>query len=434
MVRRCAAGQKGAFGNGVLFEISNTEARAMGKKKKKGGKGKAKVKHVKPRVAEQLKREVADIDELDEIDELLCDDKNRHLAKEIQVEEVLNKFVVPDLKAKKRRPTTINNLTRDVSRFNRWWRSRTDRPLSVGKIRVQHLRVFREWLAVEGASVPMQNNCLRSIRQILNACVSEGILIKAPHLQTLPYVIDEPKIYPSDEEIEALWANCHRLKWPTKDGDGRPLHYSAEVAWKVAIVLYRTYGFRTQELIQLERGYEPLRWRNLYGPGLTPNPAGKLHFEFGALVYSPQKQKVKTLYLPLNPYTRAAIDWIYPKDHPAGNIPVLHWPRSSVYFYNAWNRLFEYAGVKPRHDSGVDHYKIKHLRKAANSNANNHIPGSGRYILGHSIDRSSNESVVNENHYFNPEMVSYKCLMTQPMPKCFDQLISSPWPTNKRAS
>lgn len=404
-----------------------TMSEPMGKKsKKKSNKSKSKVKQLGPKVVSQLDLSGAQLDELEEMDELLCDDKNRHLAEELQVEDVLYRFVIPDLEAKKRRPTTINNLKRDVVRFNRWWKSRTDRVLPVGKIRVQHLRVFRRWLSADGASVPMQNNCLRSIRQILNACVSEGILIKAPSLQSLPYVLDEPKIYPSDEEINALWANCHRMTWPVKDGSQRPLHYSPEIAWKVAIVLYRIFGFRTQELIQLERGYEPLRWRNIYGPGLTPNPAGKLHFEFGALVYSPQKQKVKTLYLPLNAHARAAIDLVYPKNHPPGILPILNWSRSSVYLYNAWNRLFEYAGVKPRHDSGVDHYKIKHLRKAANSNANNHIPGSGRYILGHSIDRSSNESVINENHYFNPELVSYRCLMTQPMPTCFDELLSCP--------
>lgn len=397
----------------------------MGKKRKKKNRGrKAKETSVVNNFASVYQHEV---EQFDEIDELLSDANNEHLAAELQVSDILKQYVIPDLQAKKRRPTTINNLVRDVARFDKWWQSRTDRTLPVGKIRVQHLRVFRKWLAVEGASVPMQNNCLRSIRQILNASVAEGILRQAPHLPSLPYVLDEPKIYPSDEEIDALWANCHRMTWPVKDGNQRPLPYSPEIAWKVAIVLYRTYGFRTQELIQLERGYEPLRWRNIYGPGLTPNPSGKLRFEFGALVYSPQKQKVKTLYLPLNAYARAAIDLVYPRNHPSGMTPVLDWSRSSVYLYYAWHRLFELAGVKPRHECGVDRYKIKHLRKAANSNANNHIPGSGQYILGHRIEQSAN-SVINEKHYFNPEQVSYKCLMTQPMPKCFDELIASRWP------
>lgn len=362
--------------------------------------------------------------------EWLEDAASLKLGKKLTVEKVFTDYVLPELKSKKRRASTVTSLEREVGRFQEWWRSiAADEPLPICKIRRRHLQAFREWLADRGHSVPLQNGSVRAILQVLHSAEKHELITHSPKLESLSHRGVAPKVFPSDEEIDAIWQACEQATWPRRDSRLQPLGYSPVTAWRAAIVMYRTYGFRTQELIQLEQGFRSLTWKNIVEPGLTPNPVGRCECEFGWLSYVPQKQervKADPLVVPLNKYTQAAIGLVRPAEQTADG-KIFDWAMSAISFRKQWTRLCDLAKVKPRETSGVHHYMIKHLRKAATTQINNHAPGLAEHVVGHGGDRSgqgNQTSLVSGKHYHNPEQAVLACVLSMPVPSCFKELIN----------
>lgn len=355
--------------------------------------------------------------------ELLQDAKTYKLGKKLTVTDVLLQYVLPELKSKKRRLSTTTSLQREVSRFNNWWATIDSGSLPVVRIRRKHLETYRQWLSDEGHSVPLQNGSVRAVMQILNAAARHELITHSPKLESIHHRGIAPKVFPSNEEVCRIWEATSIAKWPRRTSSLEKLSYSPQTMWKVAIVLYWTYGFRTQELVQLEEGYRALRWSNLYAPGITPNPEGKCECEHGWIGYVPQKQeRVKNdlLCVPLNQYTKAAIDLVAPETRDPA-CKVLDVSMSAISFRKQWDTICNEAKVFPRLGSGVKKFTIKHLRKAATTNANNHMPGTGEHIVGHSSDRSG-QSSVSMNHYDIPEQRVLDCVLTMPVPECFKEL------------
>lgn len=354
----------------------------------------------------------------------LEDASSLKLGKRLTVENVLVDYVLPELKSKNRRPSTVASLVREVDRWTAWCKSVTDQPLPIAKIRRRHLQTFREWLSSTGHSVPLQNGAIRAVLQVMHAAEKHELINNSPKLESLHHRGVAPKIFPSDEEIDRLWQVADAMEWPTRDSKLRPLPYSPATAWRSAFVLYRCYGFRTQELVRLESDYRSITWGNIHGAGMTPNPEGRCECEFGWLAYTPQKQermKPEPLVVPLNRYTRAALDQVSQGPHKPTDV-VLDWAMSSVSFYAAWHKLCELASVKPRAASGVERYTVKHLRKAATTGINNHRPSMAEHIVGHGSDRSG-QSAVSSKHYNNAEQAVLDCVLTMPVPESFKEWV-----------
>lgn len=355
---------------------------------------------------------------------LLDDVKTYKLGKRLTVSNVLSNFVLPDLRLKQRRSSTVTSIQREVARFDTWWSTIDKDGLPIAKIRRKHLETYRQWLQEQGHSTALQNNSVRAVMQVLNTAARHELITHSPKLESLPHRAVAPKVFPSDDELNAVWDACDRATWPRRDGNLRPLPYSPAQAWRSALVLYRCYGFRTQELVQLEHGFRSLQWRNLYGPGLTPNPEGKCVCEHGWLAYVPQKQervKPELLTVPLNAVTKAAISALSLGVHRETD-RVFDWPLSAISFRTQWSKLLSIANVHPRQNSGVSDYKIKHLRKAATTGINNHMAGMAEHIVGHGSDRSG-QSLVSSKHYNNPEEGVLKCVLTMPLPESFYSLV-----------
>lgn len=347
------------------------------------------------------------------------------LGKKLTVSQVLTQYVLPELEAKRRRPSTVTSLQREVDLFERWWATITKDRLPVADVRRKHLEEFRRWIAANGGSVPKQNGAVRAVLQVIHAAEKHELITHSPKLEALSHRSVAPKVFPSDEEIDRIWQACEQATWPKRTSELERLPYSACDAWRAALVLYRCYGFRTQELVQLELGFRSLTWGNIYAAGITPNPEGKCECQFGWLGYVPQKQervKPELLAVPLNQYTAAALGLVSQGVHKPSD-KVFDWPLSAISFRKQWQRLCELAGVKPRESSGVSSYKIKHLRKAATTAINNHMHGMAEHIVGHGSDRSG-QSIVSAKHYNNPEEGVLRCVLTMPVPETFKELIA----------
>lgn len=350
----------------------------------------------------------------------------KQLGKSLTLQQLHDQYVAPELKANNRKHSTVTSLERHVKRFETWWSSLSKKPLPIEDITRKHLEMYRTALAEQGNSVPLRNSAVAAVIQCLQVAVGHQFIAQSPKLKALSHRPVAPKIYPSHDAICKIWDACDHAKWPRRDYLRDLYPYSPATAWRVAIVMYWTYGFRTQELIQLEARFRPLTWSNIHAPGLTPNPEGEASCEYGWISYVPQKQercKSGSLVVPLTKYARAALNLVSLGPHlPTDR--VLGFPQSAVTFRKTWKMICEKAGVFPRKESGEDYFLIKHFRKAATSEINAHRSGLAPYIVGHAGDRSATASVVSDKHYDNQEKQVLECLMTMPVPECFQSLLN----------
>lgn len=355
--------------------------------------------------------------------ELLQEPATYELARTMTVLDIHNRFLLEELSTARRRRSTIANITRSVQRFCDWWATISKAPLPVGIIRRKHFSYFRKWLGENGHSIAAQNEACRVVRQILLCAVRHEIIPTAPRIERIHHRGVAPKVFQSDEEIGLLWDACKHATWPRYDSAGKKLLYSPATAWRVAIVMFRTYGFRTQELVRHENDFRSLQWLSIFPPGITPNAVGRGECEYGWLSYVPQKQermKPEPLVVPLTKHIAKALSLVVPATL-VRSAPILDWVLSSVGFYRQFHELNRLAGIKPRSGSGVSRYQIKHFRKAATTAINLHRPGLAEHIIGHGADRSG-QSSISSKHYDNAESAVLECMATLPMPTCFDSL------------
>ena len=201
-----------------------------------------------------------------------------------------------------------------LSRWEAFWRgdkSKGDKPTIPGCDR-RHMEVYRRHLiAMDLYSPRTINKHLGSVRSILVAADKHGILKRRPKLEQLPDVTIDPtrKIYLRDEQIDALMNKTESLTWPPRSFSG----ICPKDWWRCAIVLYRTYGFRPQELLSYDSKKIPIRWNNISFAAESPNPSSQESNEHGWLHYVPPKTKKKkphVLYLPLTKHARGALEKI----------------------------------------------------------------------------------------------------------------------------
>lgn len=346
------------------------------------------------------------------------------------IRQVFENYLMDEQRRAGNKKTTIADIRRHVNQFDAWWaeesKEEPDEPiLPIAIMDRRHLLEFRDWLLkpAQGTSVCGANRHIGSIRQILKCAERNHLIPHAPKLERLPHRSVAPKVYLLDEQIDRLWEAAAKLKWPTKDSDKKPLPYSPAVAWRAALVMYRIYGFRTQELVRMERKYHPIQWKHIKDQELTPNPAGHCRCEYGWFQYAPPKQtrfKPDPLVDPLTWYTRAAL-WSIRPENPDPEKYVFDWILSSTSFRATWNEWMRLADVHPREGSGVDHITPKHLRKTATTLANEFQPGMGEHIVGHAADRSG-QSAISARHYNNAEKGVLYTLLNMPYPESFNEL------------
>jgi hypothetical protein len=359
--------------------------------------------------------------------------------------ETFEELLLPELKAKGRKPDTIAEYRTHLRRWDEYWESQ--KPLQIEKHRITNpvlcevtraaLLEWRSHLAdtLDELGPRTLNKHLGTVHAVLAAAVKHGWLWGAPKLEPLKHAKAARKLYLTYEQLGRLYEACERAEWPPREGArGDRRHYPPSIEWQAALVLFFNYGFRTQELVRYEGDMRTLTWGQISFARETPAEEGHATCEHGWLWYVPEKQqwqKDDVLVLPLNAVVRAHLEAIRPPGPVDPATPVIDWPLNAVALYGQWRALLAIAEVRPKPNlktGAQESYHIKHLRKTCTTWHNFYCRGIAPFITGHAADRDEDAadraaSRVSLAHYEHGENAVVKALREFPQPEPFTRIL-----------
>lgn len=343
--------------------------------------------------------------------------------------DVWEELLLPDLRRRDRSPETIGEYRTALRQLDEWLlREGAQYGMANPVLRDVSratLEQFRGWLVSRPLSPRTANKRIAALQRIMQTaaereeCPYDGA-VRVPRLEAGG---GGSKLYLRSEQVERLYRAAQVCAWPRADRRGRPLDPVAQ--WRAAIVLWWTYGPRTQELVRYERRMRAICWGNLHPAGESPADDGQAVCEHGWLAYVPQKQqrlKPGPLVLPLSALAAAHLRAIRP---PAirPEQPVCDWPMASGRLYEQWERLTEAAGVRPKPDPATGQarrFHLKHFRKSCETHYATHYGEDlARAIVGHA------PRDVALRHYIHLEQRILRAVLESPAPAAFAEIFQA---------
>lgn len=268
-----------------------------------------------------------------------------------------------------------------------------------------HLVAFKDALQ-EGRSDATVNKTWRELESMFKAAVEDGILDRLPQIgrRMKGRLIAREQKQPqrqivTEEELERLWLECRKATYP------RNTQFPAPKLWRVALVLFWTYGGRTMDFLK------HLRWDSV-------------RFSDRLLTFTAQKTS-KLQGLPLTPLViehlrsiKGHSERIFPGFNTKGGWirsrggQVLPTPKRKPGFYDTWNvEICGAAGL-------LEEIKIKHFRQRVVTRYNAISGGLklGSWIAGHYMPG------VSAQNYELPTDEIRELIETAPVPECFQQI------------
>lgn len=309
------------------------------------------------------------------------------------------------------------NSKKHIAEINlhlRRWESHfgNQKKVRVKKIERHHMEDWRRKLVDSGLSPRTANKHLATVRRILIIASNNNIIRHRPKLESLPEPKGTQKLYLRNEQIDALFDAASGLRWP-------PGTVAAADWWRCALIMYRTYGFRTQELLAYESSKRPLTWQAIHYNPESPDENSNEMCDFGWLSYVPPKTKKKKpdpITVPLTKYTRAALD-IMAQAKTSEDSQLFPSPRHQERFFETWYGWLKAANVTPKNPELV--FQPRHLRKTAATYMNQHRPGLATAVCrwGKSV-----EADVAQDHYIANDLLLRE-LHNVEVPKSFEAFL-----------
>jgi integrase len=285
-----------------------------------------------------------------------------------------------------------NSLKEDETAMRHWERH-TANP-DIRDATKEDLIAFRDGMAAAGLAGPTQNKYWRELRAILQAAQDDEIISRVPAIgrrmkcrlvDVGPKRQREPL---TEAELERLWRACTKATYP------RGGQFPAPLLWRVAIVLWWTYGQRTMDVLRW------LDWRCVWW---SPRV---IRFE--------AMKTGKLQGLPLTPIVEQHLRSI--KGHsermfPGFNTPGCFLKKTGTWkrgYYATWNNEICRA-------AGLD-IDIKHFRERAVTFYNGLEPGLGGWIAGHYMPG------VTAQNYDLPTLRIRDAMNSAQVPDCFFEI------------
>lgn len=310
----------------------------------------------------------------------------------------------PHLERNGRVRSTITSYKRAIKELKQWLKS-TGTKKADANFKVldrQRLTAFRDDVCSSNGN-KTANRRIRLIKSVIRYAFDLDLVKSVPSIRTLDEVkainkltlrfLREPGEDIERDELSKLYLAASEMdRWPQIE--------NAADYWKSMVVLYSTYGFRTNELVAIESGKVGLDWSNIHFDkevrGYT-----QAESEFGWIIYTPQKQqrfKPHPVCAPLTESARKHLEAL-----PTKTGPVFPFPKSKETFYQCWRDLFSSVGL-------CDGFKVKHLRKTAITWIDFFFAGCGELITGHA------ERGVSGQHYNQQQFKLVRAIENLPTP------------------
>ncbi|MEX1027332.1 MAG: SIR2 family protein [Candidatus Paceibacterota bacterium] len=309
--------------------------------------------------------------------------------KSISLNQLFDEYTYPELLANGRQSTTVRDLQNALKRWNTFEQNvcsanGTKRAYCfIQEIDTKSLQGFRRWLLREGHSVTTSMRSAASVVRMLKTAQREGLIDRAPQNTDGP-TVRRPSWKPllQVDQLKSIWRGTQGLDWPSVTEDRKKPVWNTEQYWKAALVMWLTYGLRTQELISLERKYSPILWRDIELPDERQQIDGS---SYGWFSYTPQHQrrlKPDPVRLPLTKPAYQALLKLRPQN-PAPSLRVFNAPLSSTTFRKSMRILAEVACLP---DAGGKLPTL--IRDTAIQNLDFHYVGISDHVTGKAPHRS----------------------------------------------
>lgn len=286
------------------------------------------------------------------------------------------------------------SLDEDRVALNNWERYTPNKLLS--EIDEADLMALRDGMLTAGRAPSTVAKTWRELRAMLAAASDDGLLATVPKLKRRSRIV---KLHPkrqretvNETELTALWRACKHATYPADNPPG----LEAAKLWRVALVLFWTYGPRTGDVFNLT--WDDVR----FGDRLLQFRAtktGKLQgLPLTDLVIA-HLRSIKTQYNRRHVFAGFRT--------PGCHLRTGRWKAG---YYATWRA--DITAHCPLKSPIV----LKHFRERMVTFYNGREPGLGSWIAGHSMPG------VSAQHYDLPTQRIRDAIAAAPVPECFREI------------
>ncbi|HWL07975.1 MAG TPA: hypothetical protein VNQ76_06210 [Planctomicrobium sp.] len=308
--------------------------------------------------------------------------------------------LLPDLKD----DLSPRSLKEDRIALNHWVRHTNNPPLHFCGDPVNGndlLNLLMSGMTAAGCRPPTVNKTWRELRSMFSAASEEGLCAHVPVLLKRRkgkrirsrLIKESPKLQRqivTEDELKRLWSACRFATYPRRQ------QFPTPRLWRVALVLFWTYGARTIDFLH------NLRWE---------------HVKFSDKLLQFTAQKTSKLQgLPLTEIAIAHLKSI--KGHSERVFPGFNTPGCFLQKTQKWKRGFRAtwnSEICPN-ASIDDPITLKHFRERVLTRYNAMHSGLGSWILGHYMPG------VSAQNYDLPTDQIRELICSAPVPDCFQMV------------
>lgn len=291
----------------------------------------------------------------------------------------------------------------------------------VGDLDRDAIAAFLTWVGQQAQEHGNPGRVVNKAREHLRAVLRW--LVATEQLAAMPKIPEKREqrtaaglFFLTDEELEKLYWATYRLRKP----HGWPHAAAIGAYWRAALAVFVTYGVDTQLVFPMHQRSDRLRWRNVHGPGLSPDRSTKQESPHGWLAWSRQKTG-HPFCAPLTEIVAAHLRVIRPAEAQADD--TIFGQSGGGRPCQRFQTLVRLARISEKRDprSGeLQAWTLKDLRKTCATRHDENCPGSSSIVLGHAADGIAE---VTRKHYTNPGPQLFRAVTTLSYPRAFHAVL-----------
>jgi len=306
----------------------------------------------------------------------------------VSLQRYYQQILLPDLGEQ-----SVRSLAEDRHALNRW--TEIIGEIDLRDVTTETIKQFRDGLISGGRSAATVNKIWRELRAIFSAARDDGLIELVPQVgrrsasRLVKQAVKRQREIVTEGELAKLWRECRRATYPANT------QHPAPKLWRVAVVLYWTYGPRTLDVLALKQS--DLLWSQ-------------------KLIQFESTKTGKLQGLPMTPIVEQHLRSIVghaERLFPGFNSTGAHLKKTGRWkrgYYTTWRHEI---GAHAQLDSPI---LIKNFRQRVVTCYNEIHAGLGSWIAGHFVPG------VSAQNYDLPTKQIREQICSAPVPECFNEI------------